>query len=34
MAPAPNQGDQTDAILGDLGYGPERIAQLRARFVV
>ncbi|MBO9649350.1 MAG: CoA transferase [Variovorax sp.] len=34
MTPAPNQGDQTDAILGDLGYGPERIAQLRARFVV
>jgi crotonobetainyl-CoA:carnitine CoA-transferase CaiB-like acyl-CoA transferase len=34
LAPAPHQGDQTDAILGDLGYGPERIAQLRARFVV
>ncbi|SEB24863.1 CaiB/BaiF CoA-transferase family protein [Variovorax sp. YR216] len=34
MTPAPNQGDQTDAILGDLGYGAERIAQLRARFVV
>ena len=34
MDPAPNQGEQTNAILGELGYGPERIAQLRARFVV
>ena len=34
MVPAPHQGDQTDAILGGLGYSPERIAQLRTRFVV
>lgn len=34
MAPAPHQGDQTDAILAGLGYGPDRIAQLRAHFVV
>jgi crotonobetainyl-CoA:carnitine CoA-transferase CaiB-like acyl-CoA transferase len=34
LEPAPNQGDQTDAILGGLGYGPERIAQLRTGFVV
>ncbi|MEJ8812947.1 CoA transferase [Variovorax ureilyticus] len=34
MKPAPNQGDQTDAILADLGYGCEQIAQLRARFVI
>jgi crotonobetainyl-CoA:carnitine CoA-transferase CaiB-like acyl-CoA transferase len=34
LEPAPHQGDQTDAILGDLGYGLEQIAQLRARLVV
>ena len=34
MVPAPHQGDQTDAILGGLGYSPEQIAQLRTRFVV
>ncbi|MBO9512524.1 MAG: CoA transferase [Variovorax sp.] len=34
MEPAPHQGDQTDAILGDLGYGREQIAQWRARHVV
>ena len=34
MTVAPHQGDQTDAILQDLGYGPERIAALRARCVV
>jgi crotonobetainyl-CoA:carnitine CoA-transferase CaiB-like acyl-CoA transferase len=34
LAPAPHQGDQTDAILTSLGYSPERIAQLRAQFVV
>lgn len=32
--PAPHQGDQTDAILHELGYGDERIAELRAAFVV
>jgi crotonobetainyl-CoA:carnitine CoA-transferase CaiB-like acyl-CoA transferase len=34
LEPAPRQGDQTDAILGGLGYGAERIAQLRASFVI
>ena len=34
MLPAPHQGDQTDAILGGLGYSAEQIAQLRTRFVV
>ena len=34
LTPAPHQGDQTDTILNSLGYGPERIAQLRAKFVV
>ena len=34
MVPAPHQGDQTDAILGGLGYSPDHIAQLRTRFVV
>jgi crotonobetainyl-CoA:carnitine CoA-transferase CaiB-like acyl-CoA transferase len=34
MRPAPQQGDQTDAILGDLGYSPQRIAELRAQCVV
>jgi len=34
MVPAPHQGDQTDAILGGLGYSAEHIAQLRTRFVV
>ena len=34
LVPAPHQGDQTDAILGGLGYRPEHIAQLRTRFVV
>ncbi|CAN5358792.1 CoA transferase [soil metagenome] len=34
LKPAPHQGDQTDAILTDLGYSPERIAGLRAAFVV
>lgn len=32
--PAPHQGDQTDAILRELGYGEARIAELRARLVV
>ncbi len=32
--PAPHQGDQTDAILRELGYTDERIAELRAGFVV
>lgn len=32
--PAPHQGDQTDTILHELGYGAERIAELRAAFVV
>lgn len=34
LQPAPGQGAHTDAILADLGHGPERIAQLRARHVV
>ena len=34
LKPAPHQGDQTDAILAGLGYSPERIAGLRAAFVV
>lgn len=34
LTPAPEQGAQTDTILAHLGYSPERIAQLRARFVV
>ncbi len=32
--PAPLQGEQTDTILRDLGYSDERIAALRAAFVV
>jgi crotonobetainyl-CoA:carnitine CoA-transferase CaiB-like acyl-CoA transferase len=32
--PAPHQGDQTDAILHELGYDDARIADLRAGFVV
>jgi crotonobetainyl-CoA:carnitine CoA-transferase CaiB-like acyl-CoA transferase len=32
--PAPHQGDQTDAILHELGYDDARIAALRADFVV
>jgi crotonobetainyl-CoA:carnitine CoA-transferase CaiB-like acyl-CoA transferase len=32
--PAPHQGDQTDGILAELGYSPERIATLRRSFVV
>ena len=32
--PAPHQGDQTDAILHELGYSDQRIAALRAAIVV
>jgi crotonobetainyl-CoA:carnitine CoA-transferase CaiB-like acyl-CoA transferase len=32
--PAPHQGDQTDAILHELGYDAAQIASLRAGFVV
>ena len=32
--PAPHQGDQTDAILHELGYSDQRIAELRAAIVV
>lgn len=32
--PAPLQGADTDAILAELGYTPERIAELRAGFIV
>jgi crotonobetainyl-CoA:carnitine CoA-transferase CaiB-like acyl-CoA transferase len=32
--PAPQQGDDTQAILRELGYSPQRIAELRAAFVV
>jgi crotonobetainyl-CoA:carnitine CoA-transferase CaiB-like acyl-CoA transferase len=34
LKPAPHQGDQTDAILRDLGYTPEEVARLRERHVV
>ena len=34
LKPAPHQGDQTDAILGGLGYSADRIAHLRAHHVV
>jgi crotonobetainyl-CoA:carnitine CoA-transferase CaiB-like acyl-CoA transferase len=34
LEPAPAQGADTDSILHELGYGPERVAQLRERFVV
>ncbi|MBK6716865.1 MAG: CoA transferase [Burkholderiales bacterium] len=32
--PAPHQGDQTDAILRELGYDDARIAELRGKLVV
>jgi crotonobetainyl-CoA:carnitine CoA-transferase CaiB-like acyl-CoA transferase len=32
--PAPQQGDDTGAILHELGYSPQRVAELRAAFVV
>jgi crotonobetainyl-CoA:carnitine CoA-transferase CaiB-like acyl-CoA transferase len=32
--PAPQQGDHTDAILRELGYTDQRIAELRASIVV
>ena len=32
--PAPQQGDDTDAILRELGYSDSRIAELRAAVVV
>lgn len=34
LTAAPHQGDQTDDILEALGYTPDRIADLRAKFVV
>ncbi|GAB3354466.1 MULTISPECIES: CaiB/BaiF CoA transferase family protein [Giesbergeria] len=34
LQPAPYQGDQTEQILGGLGYSTEQIAALRAQFVV
>jgi crotonobetainyl-CoA:carnitine CoA-transferase CaiB-like acyl-CoA transferase len=34
LRPAPHQGDQTDAILSDLGYAHADIARLRAAHVV
>lgn len=34
LTPAPQQGEQTDAILAGLGYSPDHIASLRSRFVV
>lgn len=34
MQPAPHQGDHTEAILQELGYSAERIAELRAAVVV
>jgi formyl-CoA transferase/CoA:oxalate CoA-transferase len=32
--PPPTLGQDTDAILGELGYGPGEIADLRARRIV
>jgi crotonobetainyl-CoA:carnitine CoA-transferase CaiB-like acyl-CoA transferase len=32
--PPPTLGQDTDAILGELGYGPAEIEQLRIRGVV
>ena len=32
--PDPQQVDDTTAILEELGYSPQRIAELRAAFVV
>ena len=32
--PAPQQGDDTEVILRELGYSPQRVAELRAAFVV
>lgn len=34
IRPAPHQGDDTEAILQELGYTPQRIAELRAALVV
>lgn len=34
LQPAPHQGDQTAAILTDLGYSGDDIARLRAAFIV
>lgn len=34
LTAAPHQGDQTDSILGGLGYSAEQIADMRARYVV
>jgi len=34
LTPAPQQGENTDAILHELGYSPDRIAELRAGFIV
>ncbi|MEN9905061.1 MAG: hypothetical protein RLZZ555_1626, partial [Pseudomonadota bacterium] len=34
LVAAPEQGDQTEQILEELGYSPARIAELRSRFVV
>lgn len=34
LTAAPAQGDQTGQILAELGYSPERIAELRSRCVV
>jgi crotonobetainyl-CoA:carnitine CoA-transferase CaiB-like acyl-CoA transferase len=32
--PAPGLGEHTDAVLGELGYAPERIASLRAAGII
>ncbi len=34
IRPAPQQGDDTDTILAELGYPAQRIAELRAALVV
>lgn len=32
--PAPQQGQDTEAILQEIGYSPQRIAELRAAFII
>ncbi len=34
LTAAPEQGDQTEEILGELGYSLDRISELRSRYVV
>ena len=34
LLPTPDQGEHTDAILGELGYDTDAIAELRVQGVV